>query len=109
MTSLGDLRQCLTTLTKKKGVSYFEWNFLCFCLHPLFFVLSVDTTEKGLAPTPLDAHQVSIHIDRVLLCRPPAAWVLFPHHGNDLSIEEVILEINNWSIGCFFSSGLNPM
>lgn len=69
----------------KKGVSYFEWDFLCFCLYPLFLVLSEDTTGRGMAPTLLHAHQVSIHIDRVLLCRPPATWAWFPDHGNDSS------------------------
>lgn len=69
----------------KKGVSYFEWDFLCFCLYPLFLVLSEDTTVKGLAPALLHAHQVSIHTDRVLLCRPPATWAWFPDHGNGSS------------------------
>jgi len=46
-TSLGSLFQCSVTLRVKKFFLMFSWNLLC----PLPLVLSLDTTEKSLAPS----------------------------------------------------------
>jgi len=50
-TSLGSLFQCSVTLRGKKLFLVFRWNFLCLSLCPLPLVLSLDTTEKSLAPS----------------------------------------------------------
>ena len=49
--SMGSLFQCLPTFTVKKCFLVFRWNFMFFKLCPLPLVLSVDTTEKILAPS----------------------------------------------------------
>jgi len=50
-TSLGSLCQCSFTLRGKKFFLMFRRNFLCFSVCPLPLVLSLDTTEKSLAPS----------------------------------------------------------
>lgn len=50
-TCLGNLCQCLTTLTVKKCFLAFRWNLMFFNLYGLFLVLSQGTTEKSLALT----------------------------------------------------------
>lgn len=49
-TSLGSLFQCSVTLKVKKLSFMFVWNFLCYSLCPLSFVLSLSTTKKSLGP-----------------------------------------------------------
>ena len=44
-------RRCTVTLHVKKLFAMFMWNLLCFSLHPLPLVLSLDVTEKSLAPS----------------------------------------------------------
>ena len=51
--SLGNLCQCLTTLTRKKCFLVFRWNFVCFNLCPVPLAPSVGTPEKCLAPSSL--------------------------------------------------------
>ena len=48
---LGSLFSCSVTLTIKKFSLTFKWNLLCSSLHPLPLVLSLDVTEKSLAPS----------------------------------------------------------
>ena len=48
-TSLGNLCQCLITLTGKKCFLMFRGNLLCFCLCPLLLVMSLGTTGRSLA------------------------------------------------------------
>jgi len=50
-TSLGNLCQCLVTLTVKKCFLMFRGNLLCFSLCPLPLVLSLGTTKKSLDPS----------------------------------------------------------
>ena len=66
--SLENLFQCLTSL----AVNMFKWNSLYFNLCPLPLVLSLGTSKKSLAPSPLllALHQVSTHIDKILLSLP---------------------------------------
>ena len=52
-TSLGNLCQCLVTLTAKKCLLMFRANLLCFSLCPLPLVLSLGTTEESLTPSSL--------------------------------------------------------
>ena len=49
-TPLGSPLQCSVTLTMKKFLLMCLWNLLCCSLHPLPLVLSLDVTEKSLAP-----------------------------------------------------------
>ena len=50
-TSLGSLFQGFITLRGKKFFLIFRRNFLCLSLCPLPLVVSLDTTEKSLAPS----------------------------------------------------------
>ena len=49
-TPLGSLFQCSATLTVKKFILMFKWNFLCSSLCSLPLVLLLGTTKKSLAP-----------------------------------------------------------
>jgi len=49
--SLGNLCQCLVTLTMKKCFLVFRWNCLYISLCPLPLVLALGTTGKSLAPS----------------------------------------------------------
>ena len=50
-TAMGSLFQCSVTLPVKKFCLTFKRNLLCSSLHPLPLVLSVDVSEKSLAPS----------------------------------------------------------
>lgn len=63
-TCLGNLCQCLVSLTIKKCFLTFAWNVLCFSLCLLPLVLSLGTTEKSLTPS-LYPLQIFIHIDEI--------------------------------------------
>lgn len=47
--SLGSLLQCSATLSAKKFLLMFRWNFPCSTLCPLQLVLLMGTTKKSLA------------------------------------------------------------
>lgn len=57
-TSQGSLCQCSPTLTGKKFILMFLWNFLSSDLYALPLVLSLDTAEKSLELTP--AHLILV-------------------------------------------------
>jgi len=67
VTSLGNLIQCLTTLTEKKCFLVFRKNFLFLNVYALPLVLSVNTTEKILPPSPSFPHQVFVHNEKIAL------------------------------------------
>ena len=48
---LGSVFQCSATLTAKKFFLKFMWNLLHSSLQSLPLVLSLDATEKSLAPS----------------------------------------------------------
>lgn len=51
-TSLGSLFQWSAALSVRKLFLMLRYQFLCFSLWPLLLILSMDTTEKSLAPSP---------------------------------------------------------
>ena len=65
-----------------KVFSYFKWNFLYFNLCLLPFLLSLNTTEKSLAPSSLLPEQVFIHMDKI----PPIHFCFWLNSLSSLSL-----------------------
>lgn len=59
-TSLGNLCQCMVTLTAKMFFIMFRWTFSVFDFVPLALVLSLGATEEKLPPLSFSALQVLI-------------------------------------------------